>query len=179
MSFADGINIDRARSLIASARTGTIGRPVISTRDWIRSEAEARLLRIFWSPLVGEGLCECVDVGARTTDASFIRIRERHEDKTRVKDALGFYSARSHPPPMDALGECLATIEDHGISPALLRTRLSNNAHWRSSNVSGLFPKRSTKPTDSPVLMRTRGRSPRAPGTDMDSLYLAEEARSM
>ena len=120
-SFADGIDIDRARTSIAAARTRVSGRPVISTREWIRSESEAGLLWIFQSPLVREGLYGCVDVGAGTTDTSFFRIRTRHDGDTWVKDALGFYSARSCPPAMNALDDCLAKIDDHGLSLALLR----------------------------------------------------------
>lgn len=120
-SFADGIDIDRARALIASARTRTTDRPVSSTRNWIRSEAEAGLLWIYRSPLVPEGLYGCVDVGAGTTDVSFFRLRSRHEENAWVKDALGFYSARSSPPAMDTLGECLAEIGGGAVSPALLR----------------------------------------------------------
>ena len=120
-SFADGVDIDRAQALIASARHRTAGRPVSSTRNWIRSEAEAGLLWIFRSPSVSEGLYGCVDVGAGTTDVSFFRIRERHEGNAWVKDALGFYRARSLPPAMDVLDECLAEIDGHGVSPDLLR----------------------------------------------------------
>ena len=120
-SFTDGIEIDRARALIASARTRTTGRPVSSTRNWIRSEAEAGLLWVFRSPLVPEGLYGCVDVGAGTTDVSFFRLRARHEGNAWVKDALGFYSARSSPPAMDALDECLVKIGGRSISPGLLR----------------------------------------------------------
>lgn len=120
-SFANGIDIDRAQALIASARTRTTDRPVSSSRDWIRSEAEAGLLWIFRSPLVPEGLYGCVDVGAGTTDVSFFRIRACYEGNTWVKDALGFYSARSSPPAMDALDECLAETISDGASPDLLR----------------------------------------------------------
>ena len=120
-SFADGIEIDRARALITSARTRVTDRPVTSTREWIRSEAEAGLLWIFQSPRIREGLHGCVDVGAGTTDVSFFRIRSRHEGDTWVKDALGFYSARSCPPAMNALDDCLVKINDHGLSLAVLR----------------------------------------------------------
>ena len=118
---ADGIDIDQARVLIASARTRTTDRPVSSIRNWIRSEAEAGLLWIFRSPLIPEGLYGCVDVGAGTTDVSFFRLRSRHQENAWVKDALGFYSARSSPPAMDALGECLAEIGGGAVSPAFLR----------------------------------------------------------
>lgn len=93
------------------------------SREWIRSEAEAGLLWIFRSPLVRRGLYACVDVGAGTTDVSFFRIRERHVGDAWVKDALGFYSARSSPPAMDALDDCLATIDGHDVWPAQLRGR--------------------------------------------------------
>ena len=120
-SLADGIDIDQARALIDAARIRTAARPVDSISNWIRSEAEAGLLWIFNSPFVGEGLYGCVDVGAGTTDVSFFRIRDRYENRSWVKDALGFYSARSRPPAMDALDERLATIDGHGVPLARLR----------------------------------------------------------
>jgi hypothetical protein len=120
-TLANGIDVDRARSLVAEARERVGGRPATSPREWIRSEAEAGLLWIFRSPSVREGLYGCVDVGAGTTDVSFFRIRTRPEGGTWVKDALGFYSARSSPPAMDALDDSLARIDGHGLSAALVR----------------------------------------------------------
>ncbi len=120
-SFADGVDVDRARELITSARARTAERPVTLPRNWVRSEAEAGLLWIYRSPLVGEGLYGCVDVGAGTTDVSFFRIRERYEGNTWVKDALGFYSAASSPPAMNELDDRLATIHGDGLSAASLR----------------------------------------------------------
>lgn len=125
-TLAGGIDIDHARELIAVGRKQASGRPAISSRDWIRSEAEAGLLWIYRSPLVGEGLHGCVDIGAGTTDVSFFRIRMRHEDDAWVKDALGFYSARSAPPAMDTLDDGLAKINGHGLSRGRLRGKENN-----------------------------------------------------
>ena len=85
------------------------------------TENPAGLLWIFRSPLVREGLYGYVDVGAGTTDGSFFRIRTRPEGGTGVKYAVGFYSARSSPRAMDALGDCLARIDGDNLSAALLR----------------------------------------------------------
>jgi len=120
-TLAAGVDLDRARNSLAAARERVNARAVTSPREWIRSEAEAGLLWIFQSPLVKAGLYGCVDVGAGTTDVSFFRIRSRLEGGASVKDALGFYSARSSPPAMDALGHCLASIDGHGLSLSTLR----------------------------------------------------------
>ena len=120
-TIARGIDIKCARALITSARRRVSARRVTSSREWIRSEAEAGLLWMFRSPLVREGLYGCVDVGAGTTDVSFFRIRTCHVDDAWIKDALGFYSAQSFPPAMDALDDCLMKIDGHGHSLARLR----------------------------------------------------------
>lgn len=118
-NFAKGVGIDLARDLLTAARARVAQRAVIASREWVRSEAEAGLLWIFRSPRVSEGLYGCIDVGAGTTDVSFFRIRMRKEGEAWVKDALGFYSARSAPPAMDTLGECLAKFD--GRAAAMLR----------------------------------------------------------
>lgn len=141
-TFAAGLDVDRARKLLAEARERVDSRAAASPREWIRSEAEAGLLWIFKSPLVKAGLYGCVDVGAGTTDVSFFRIRERMEGGAWVKDTLGFYSAHSPPPAMDALGHCIASIEGHGLSLSTVRgqenaviTRLNLHADPRVRGV--------------------------------------------
>ena len=133
--LAKGIDVSDARNLLASARRRIAGRTVHATREWVRSEAEAGMLWVFRSPKMAEGAYGCVDVGAGTTDVSFFRIRAELVGDVWVKSAFGFYSARSAPPAMDALGECLADITAHGRS--LSRLRGEEDAVIKELNLRG------------------------------------------
>jgi hypothetical protein len=123
LAFHEGVDPRQAMELLSASRERLRSRPVADPRGWIRSEAEAGLLWIFRSPAVGEGLYACIDVGAGTTDVSVFRIRTRRESGTWIKDALGFYSAVSAPPGVDALDERLASLDGHGLTLESLRMR--------------------------------------------------------
>jgi hypothetical protein len=116
----DGLLLEDAKRLLATARDELSGVPVRDHRVWVRSEVEAALLWPFRSPGVGTGLYAAVDVGAGTTDASFFRITEEHVDGRWQKRGLAIFGAASGPPGVDAIDAALARP---GEDPASLRMR--------------------------------------------------------
>jgi hypothetical protein len=77
-------------------------------RYWLRSEAEADMFWPVRCPSVPPGAYAQVDIGAGTTNATIVSIRERNHNQRWIKDSLGFYGAQSVPTGTDAIDSRLA-----------------------------------------------------------------------
>lgn len=106
----EGITLEDAEALVASAREEVEQLPPPDPRKWIRSEAEAALLWAFRSPDTEPGLYSAIDIGAGTTSASFFCITDDLDSGLNrwVKSGMAFYGAACLPPGGDAIDEALA-----------------------------------------------------------------------
>lgn len=99
------------------------GGPVDHVADWIRSEAEAAIFRVFKSPETPAGTYAEVDVGAGTTNVSMFRIVPEREGMKWVKNRLTFFAADSGAVGMDAVDEELAELLGNAVAPHSLRSK--------------------------------------------------------
>ena len=101
------VSVEEGRIALGIVRDVLQGRSIAESRDWVRSEAEAALFWAYRSPAIREGRYACVDVGAGTTNASWLHISATQSEGIWVKERISFYGASCRPPACDSLNQVL------------------------------------------------------------------------
>lgn len=117
LDLSTHISIDEAREALEIVRGEIVQNSVTQPRDWVRTEAEAALFWAYRSPATKAERYACVDVGAGTTNASWLHISDEVSEGIRVKKKLSFFAAECEPPACDALNQILSShIQDVSAS---------------------------------------------------------------